>query len=275
MNTPTDQFRAALQYLIDTTEGVSQAEIADATETKRSYINDFLKGRAPGKEDARLKWANFLGRDYKLMLSLGEWVLDQKHQGEWETQDDPWSKGNRRFRSALKHLINYHHVDLGTVAKHAKCTVGEIEKIIKDETDWVDLDLASSISSFFNASYLQMMHFGFAIEKGGDPYSDTELIDPTTGNVEIGPPEVIGATHKLAAPPKIIEHMEGTSEPTKASVPSNNYMTQTEIAPRKRGDTIYMELSEAEATLVGFLRLHKRDDSFVIDLIKFITEPRS
>lgn len=54
---------------------------------------------------------------------------------------------------------------------------------------------------------------------------------------------------------------------------SNNYMTQTRVTPAKQGDTITTELTWSESTLIGMLRLHKKDDTFIKELIKIVMEP--
>ncbi len=84
MNSPTEQFRAAISFEIDNRKNISQAKLADETKTPRSYLNDFLKGRAPGKEDYRVLWCDAIGRTYEDMLSLGRWILDGNDPAEWK-----------------------------------------------------------------------------------------------------------------------------------------------------------------------------------------------
>jgi len=76
MNSPTEQIRVAILSILEHRADTSQSDLADKTETQRSYMNDFLKGRAPGKEEARVKWAEYLGYTYIELLRLGQHILD-------------------------------------------------------------------------------------------------------------------------------------------------------------------------------------------------------
>ena len=82
MSTPTAYFRAALKYLLKA-KGLSQKNFAGNTGTSKTYLNDVIKGRAPGKEATRVVWSKALGHTYDDMLNLGQWILEGNKCEDW------------------------------------------------------------------------------------------------------------------------------------------------------------------------------------------------
>ncbi len=82
MTTPTAYFRAALKYLLKV-KGLSQKNFAGNTGTSKTYLNDVIKGRAPGKEATRVVWSKALGYSYDDLLDLGRWICLGNKGEDW------------------------------------------------------------------------------------------------------------------------------------------------------------------------------------------------
>ncbi len=82
MTTPTAYFRASLKHLLKA-KGLSRKNFAGNTGTSKTYLNDVIKGRAPGKEATRIVWSKALGYTYSDMLNLGQWILNGNKGEDW------------------------------------------------------------------------------------------------------------------------------------------------------------------------------------------------
>ncbi len=88
MTNPTEQFRAATRFLLDQKSSFSQKGMAEASDRSPTYVSDFMKGRAPGAEDARVSWARYFGYSYVEMLTLGDQILKGNNPEEWIEDKD-------------------------------------------------------------------------------------------------------------------------------------------------------------------------------------------
>lgn len=80
-NAIAEQFRAALNNLLQQEGRGAQVRLAVAQNIDRGYLNAVIKGRKPAAEEIRLKIADHFGMTYEAMLILGraveEGVLSQ------------------------------------------------------------------------------------------------------------------------------------------------------------------------------------------------------
>ena len=81
----TNQFRAALTYLLDQEGRGAQARLADLLGIDRGYLSAIIRGRKPGSEAKRSQIATHFGMVYEDMLILGRRILNG--------DDDPSRKG--------------------------------------------------------------------------------------------------------------------------------------------------------------------------------------
>ena len=77
MNNPiAEQFRAALNFLLQQEGRGAQVRLALAQNIDRGYLNAVIKGRKPAAEEIRLKIADHVGMLYEEMLVFGRRVQD-------------------------------------------------------------------------------------------------------------------------------------------------------------------------------------------------------
>jgi transcriptional regulator with XRE-family HTH domain len=81
----TNQFRAALTYLLDQEGRGAQARLADLLGIDRGYLSAIIRGRKPGSEAKRSQIAAHFGMVYEDMLVLGRRIING--------DDDPSRKG--------------------------------------------------------------------------------------------------------------------------------------------------------------------------------------
>ena len=75
MNNPiAEQFRAALNFLLQQEGRGAQVRLALAQNIDRGYLNAVIKGRKPAAEEIRLKIADHFGMLYEEMLAFGRRV---------------------------------------------------------------------------------------------------------------------------------------------------------------------------------------------------------
>ena len=77
MNNPiAEQFRTALNFLLQQEGRGAQVRLALAQNIDRGYLNAVIKGRKPAAEEIRLKIVNHFGMTYEAMLTLGRAVQE-------------------------------------------------------------------------------------------------------------------------------------------------------------------------------------------------------
>jgi transcriptional regulator with XRE-family HTH domain len=81
----TNQFRAALTYLLDQEGRGAQTRLADLLGIDRGYLSAIIRGRKPGSEAKRCQIAAHFGMVYEDMLVLGRRIING--------DDDPSRKG--------------------------------------------------------------------------------------------------------------------------------------------------------------------------------------
>lgn len=79
MNNPiAEQFRAALNFLLQQEGRGAQVRLALAQNIDRGYLNAVIKGRKPAAEEIRLKIADHFGMLYEEMLVFGRRVQEER-----------------------------------------------------------------------------------------------------------------------------------------------------------------------------------------------------
>ena len=79
MNNPiAEQFRAALNFLLQQEGRGAQVRLAVALNIDRGYLNAVIKGRKPAAEEIRLKIADHFGMLYEEMLAFGRQVQEER-----------------------------------------------------------------------------------------------------------------------------------------------------------------------------------------------------
>lgn len=77
MNNPiAEQFRTALNFLLQQEGRGAQVRLALAQNIDRGYLNAVIKGRKPAAEEIRLKIVDHFGMTYEAMLTLGRAVQE-------------------------------------------------------------------------------------------------------------------------------------------------------------------------------------------------------
>ena len=77
MNNPiAEQFRVALNFLLQQEGRGAQVRLALAQNIDRGYLNAVIKGRKPAAEEIRLKIVDHFGMTYEAMLTLGRAVQE-------------------------------------------------------------------------------------------------------------------------------------------------------------------------------------------------------
>lgn len=78
MNNPiAEQFRVALNYLLQQEGRGAQVRLAVGQNIDRGYLNAVIKGRKPAAEEIRLKIADHFGMLYEEMLAFGRRVQEE------------------------------------------------------------------------------------------------------------------------------------------------------------------------------------------------------
>ena len=75
-NQIAEQFRAALNFLLQQEGRGAQVRLALAQNIDRGYLNAVIKGRKPAAEEIRLKIVDHFGMTYEAMLTLGRAVQE-------------------------------------------------------------------------------------------------------------------------------------------------------------------------------------------------------
>lgn len=76
INSIPNQFRVALNHLLDQEGRGAQVRLSIAQNIDRGYLNAIIKGRKPGAEDIRARIATHFGMTYEEMLTLGRRLLE-------------------------------------------------------------------------------------------------------------------------------------------------------------------------------------------------------
>jgi hypothetical protein len=71
----SNQFHAALSYLLTQEGRGAQSRLAGQQNIDRGYLNAIVKGRKPGSEEVRAKITNHFNMAYEDMLALGRRIL--------------------------------------------------------------------------------------------------------------------------------------------------------------------------------------------------------
>lgn len=83
MNNPiAEQFRVALNFLLQQEGRGAQVRLAAARNIDRGYLNAVIKGRKPAAEEIRLKIADHFGMLYEEMLVFGRRVQEESVEME-------------------------------------------------------------------------------------------------------------------------------------------------------------------------------------------------
>jgi hypothetical protein len=77
----SQQFHAALSYLLKKEGRGAQSRLADQQKIDRGYLNGIVKGRKPGSEKVRGKIAAYFEMTYEDILALGRRLLSKKEGG--------------------------------------------------------------------------------------------------------------------------------------------------------------------------------------------------
>jgi hypothetical protein len=85
-NAIAEQFRAALNNLLQQEGRGAQVRLAVAQNIDRGYLNAVIKGRKPAAEEIRLKIADHFGMLYEEMLAFGRRVQDEPTPTSAETK---------------------------------------------------------------------------------------------------------------------------------------------------------------------------------------------
>ncbi|MDD2468927.1 MAG: hypothetical protein PHI97_33575 [Desulfobulbus sp.] len=91
MNNPiAEQFRTALNYLLQQEGRGAQVRLAASQNIDRGYLNAVIKGRKPAAEEIRLKIADHFGMLYEEMLVFGRRV----QEGLVKTEEGKGAEGS-------------------------------------------------------------------------------------------------------------------------------------------------------------------------------------
>jgi transcriptional regulator with XRE-family HTH domain len=105
----TNQFRAALTYLLDQEGRGAQARLADLLGIDRGYLSAIIRGRKPGSEAKRCQIAAHFGMVYEDMLVLGRRIIngDDDPSRKGQTEDTPPSQESIDTDAAENRIINF------------------------------------------------------------------------------------------------------------------------------------------------------------------------
>ena len=105
----TNQFRAALTYLLDQEGRGAQARLADLLGIDRGYLSAIIRGRKPGSEAKRCQNATLFGMVYEEMLVLGRRIIngDDDPSRKGQTEDTPPSQESIDTDAAENRIINF------------------------------------------------------------------------------------------------------------------------------------------------------------------------
>ena len=105
----TNQFRAALTYLLDQEGRGAQARLADLLGIDRGYLSAIIRGRKPGSEAKRTQIAAHFGMVYEDMLVLGRRIIngDDDPSRKGQTEDTPPSQESIDTDAAENRIINF------------------------------------------------------------------------------------------------------------------------------------------------------------------------
>lgn len=117
----TNQFRAALAFLLKKEGRGSQTRLAQITKIDRGYLNGIVKGRKPGSEEKRGEISAHFEMNYEDMLSLGRRILNgegddtlltkdspEEELAEWGelTEDEKWNSESSNSLKSTKGVTN-------------------------------------------------------------------------------------------------------------------------------------------------------------------------
>lgn len=105
----TNQFRAALTYLLDQEGRGAQARLADLLGIDRGYLSAIIRGRKPGSEAKRCQIATHFGMVYEDMLVLGRRIIngDDDPSRKGQTEDTPPSQEDIDTDIAENRVIDF------------------------------------------------------------------------------------------------------------------------------------------------------------------------
>ncbi len=105
----TNQFRAALTYLLDQEGRGAQARLADLLGIDRGYLSAIIRGRKPGSEAKRSQIATHFGMVYEDMLVLGRRIIngDDDPSRKGQAEDPPPSQEGIDTDAAENRVIDF------------------------------------------------------------------------------------------------------------------------------------------------------------------------
>ncbi len=105
----TNQFRAALTYLLDQEGRGAQARLADLLGIDRGYLSAIIRGRKPGSEAKRTQIAAHFGMVYEDMLVLGRRIIngDEDPSRKGQAEDTPPSQEGLDTDAAENRAIDF------------------------------------------------------------------------------------------------------------------------------------------------------------------------
>jgi len=149
----TNQFQAALTYLLTQEGRGAQSRLAGQQKIDRGYLNAIVKGRKPGSEDVRAKIALHFNMTYEDMLTLGRNILDS---GKLEISEE--KKGYEQNVAAKDNISRADKgvIDFKTPKKFQDSQSGFSEKIMKVveilESDTIYRDVLAELIDAFHES---------------------------------------------------------------------------------------------------------------------------
>lgn len=76
-------FSIALKYLVDSESHGINTRLAHDIDKSTGYVSEIISGKKDGTEEVRRKIAHFFGIKYSVMLSLGQWILEERDPTEY------------------------------------------------------------------------------------------------------------------------------------------------------------------------------------------------
>lgn len=147
---PPNQFRAALTYLLDQEGRGAQTRLADQQKIDRGYLNAIVRGRKSGSEKKRSEIAAHFGMVYEDMLSLGRRILNGEKNPSLEKDDGGNSqpKGHAdaggRENGVIDFKITPKH---GAGSENIPDRIVSVIDVLSSDTGYADL-LAGLIDAF-------------------------------------------------------------------------------------------------------------------------------
>lgn len=150
---PPNQFRAALTYLLDKEGRGAQTRLADQQNIDRGYLNAIVRGRKSGSEKKRSEIAAHFGMVYEDMLSLGRRILNGEKNPSLEKKNgvNSKSKGHvdagERENGIIDFKITPRH---GAGSEDIPDRIVSVIEVLSSDTGYADL-LAGLIDAFHDS----------------------------------------------------------------------------------------------------------------------------